>query len=111
VAGTSSIGVIGMISRVKDGITDDPLTSKDVFNLDPRCSTSIVGGQRRVVDRGGSAVIDAGRRDGSFVIGRSIDVHKLRDRPRPDPHNRSQVISLVTRDQVQPGHISRVALC
>lgn len=44
VAGTSSIGVIGMISRVKDGITDDPLTSEDVFYLDPRCSTSIVGG-------------------------------------------------------------------
>lgn len=43
VAGTSSIGVIGMISRVKDGITDDPLTSEDVFYLDPRCSTSIAG--------------------------------------------------------------------
>jgi hypothetical protein len=111
VAGTSSIRVIGMISRVKDGITDDPLTSEDVFYLDPRCSTAIVGGRRRVVDRDGIASVDAGRRDGSFVIGRSIDVHKLRDRPRPDPHNRSQVISLVTRDQVQPGHISRVALC
>jgi hypothetical protein len=100
VAGTSSIGVIGMISRVKDGITDNPLTSEDVFYLDPRCSKSIACGRRRVVYRGGIAVIDAGRRDGSFVIGRPIDVHKLRDRPRPDPHNRSQVNSLVTRDQV-----------
>lgn len=32
-------------------------------------------------------------------------MHKLWDRPRPDPRNRSQVKSLVTRDQFQSGGI------